>query len=128
MNEPSPLHEMFRLQEELNIRVGCNIPLVRVDPSLQDFWIQRFNKAITQENSELLDCTAWKWWRKAQTFDPQNAKVEVIDLFHFVISAAQVLGMSADDVFEAYLKKNAVNHQRQDTGYVVKDENDCRHI
>jgi hypothetical protein len=26
------------------------------------------------------------------------------------------------------LKKNAVNHQRQDSGYVKKDENDSRHI
>jgi dimeric dUTPase (all-alpha-NTP-PPase superfamily) len=128
MKEQSALHEMFRLQEELNIRVGCNIPVIRIDPASQDEWIQKFSRAIGQENGELLDSTGWKWWRKSQTFDPQNAKVEVIDLFHFIISAAQVLGMSADDVFEAYLKKNAVNHQRQDAGYVVKDENDCRHI
>ena len=54
--------------------------------------------------------------------------MEVVDLFHFLISAAQVLGMSADDVYNAYLKKNAVNFQRQDSGYTVKDENDSKHI
>jgi dimeric dUTPase (all-alpha-NTP-PPase superfamily) len=32
--------------------------------------------------------------------------------------------MSADDVFNAYVKKNQVNLQRQDSGYVVKDETD----
>jgi len=26
------------------------------------------------------------------------------------------------------LKKNAVNHQRQDSGYVKKDETDSKHI
>ena len=30
---------------------------------------------------------------------------------------AQVLGMSADDVFNAYVKKNEVNFKRQDDGY-----------
>ncbi|MBT6850264.1 MAG: dUTPase, partial [Opitutae bacterium] len=43
-------------------------------------------------------------------------------------SLAQVLGMSADDVYDAYLKKNKVNHQRQDSGYSEKDESDSRHI
>ena len=57
-----------------------------------------------------------------------DARVEVVDLFHFLISMAQVLGMSADDVFAAYVKKNAVNFQRQDSGYVKKDHDDSKHI
>jgi hypothetical protein len=36
--------------------------------------------------------------------------------------------MTPDDVYQAYLKKNAVNHQRQDSGYVQKDETDSKHI
>jgi dimeric dUTPase (all-alpha-NTP-PPase superfamily) len=51
-----------------------------------------------------------------------------VDLFHFLISLAQVMGMTAEDVHEAYLKKNKVNHNRQDSGYSTKDENDSRHI
>ena len=43
------------------------------------------------------------------------------------INAAH-MGMSADDVYEAYLKKNKVNHNRQDSGYSSKDEDDSRHI
>jgi len=31
-------------------------------------------------------------------------------------------------VFAAYVKKNAVNFQRQESGYAVKDENDNKHI
>jgi dimeric dUTPase (all-alpha-NTP-PPase superfamily) len=38
------------------------------------------------------------------------------------------MGMSADDVFQAYLKKNKVNHNRQESGYSSKDEDDSRHI
>lgn len=126
MNEPDKLQEMFRLQWDLNVRCGC--PLGQMSDSEKNDWLLKFARCITQETAELTDSCAWKHWKKNQPFDQQNAKVEVVDLFHFVISAAQVLGMSADDVFEAYLKKNQVNHQRQDSGYVVKDENDCRHI
>ena len=43
-------------------------------------------------------------------------------------TSSQVLGMSADDVFNAYVKKNEVNFKRQDSGYVVKDEADSKHI
>jgi dimeric dUTPase (all-alpha-NTP-PPase superfamily) len=39
-----------------------------------------------------------------------------------------VLGMSADDVFAAYTKKNEVNFKRQDSGYTKKDEDDSKHI
>jgi len=39
-----------------------------------------------------------------------------------------VLGMSADDVFAAYVKKNEVNFKRQESGYVKKHEEDSRHI
>ena len=52
----------------------------------------------------------------------------MVDLFHFLISLAQVLGMSADDVFNAYVRKNEVNFKRQETGYTVKDEHDSKHI
>ena len=36
-------------------------------------------------------------------------------------------GMSADDVFAAYMK-NKVNFKRQETGYAVKDHDDSKHI
>jgi dimeric dUTPase (all-alpha-NTP-PPase superfamily) len=70
----------------------------------------------------------WKWWAKYQTFDKQNARVEVVDLMHFLISLALVLEMTPEDFYTAYTKKHSVNLSRQDTGYVKKDENDSRHI
>ena len=76
----------------------------------------------------MTDSVPWKWWAKYQKFDKQNARVEVADLFHFLISLAQVLDMSADDIFQAYRKKNEVNFQRQDSGYTAKDANDSKHI
>ena len=91
-------------------------------------WVLNYCRAMTQEVAELTDSVPWKWWAKYQKFDKQNARVEVADLFHFLVSLAQVLDMSADDIFEAYRKKNEVNFQRQDSGYTAKDANDSKHI
>ncbi len=120
------LEEIFSLQDELNSRIG--VITQGLDDEEQRKWILNYVRAMQQELAELTDSVPWKWWAKYQEFDKQNARVEVVDLFHFLISLAQVLGMSADDVYDAYLKKNKVNHQRQDSGYSEKDESDSRHI
>lgn len=114
------------MQEELNSRIG--VDLKNIDQEEKTKWILNYTRAMQQELAELTDSVPWKWWAKYQDFDEQNAKVEVVDLFHFLVSLAQTLGMTADDVFEAYIAKNKVNHQRQDSGYREKDEADSRHI
>jgi dimeric dUTPase (all-alpha-NTP-PPase superfamily) len=120
------LQEIFRMQDELNKRIGVDTASLSDEEKAK--WVLNYTRAMTQEIAELVDSVPWKWWAKYQKFDEQNARVEVVDLFHFLISLAQVLGMSADDVYQAYLKKNAVNHKRQETGYAVKDEHDSKHI
>jgi len=120
------LEEIFQLQEGLNKRIGVDTSTLTEEEKIQ--WVLNYTRAMQQETAELIDSVPWKWWAKYQEFDEQNARVEVIDLFHFLISAAQVLGMTADDVYEAYTKKNKVNHDRQDSGYQTKDESDSKHI
>jgi dimeric dUTPase (all-alpha-NTP-PPase superfamily) len=120
------LEEIFQMQDALNRRIGVNLPPPTDEEKAK--WILNYTRAMQQETAELIDSVPWKWWAKYQKFDEQNAKVEVVDLFHFLVSLAQTLGMTADDVYQAYLKKNAVNHQRQDSGYAKKDEADSKHI
>ena len=126
MTSPDKLEEIFRLQGVLNKRIGVDLDHLSEEEKTK--WVLNYTRAMTQEISELIDSVPWKWWAKYQKFDDQNARVEVIDLFHFLISIAQALGMTADDVFQAYVKKNEVNHQRQESGYAKKDEADSRHI
>lgn len=123
---PDKLEEIFRLQDQLNKRIGMDAAALTDEQRVQ--WVLNYTRAMTQETAELVDSVPWKWWAKYQKFDVQNARVEVVDLFHFLISIAQVLGMTAEDVYQAYVKKNQVNHQRQDSGYTAKDETDSRHI
>ncbi len=126
METKDKLEEIFRLQKELNERIGVQLDGLSDEDKAK--WVLNYSRAMSQEMAELIDSMPWKWWAKYQKFDEQNARVEVIDLFHFLISLAQTLGMSPDDVYQAYLKKNKVNHQRQESGYSTKDESDSKHI
>lgn len=120
------LTTLFEMQNQLNKRIGVDVEHMNDEEQIQ--WTLNYCRAMSQEIAELTDSVPWKWWAKYQTFDKQNCRVEVVDMFHFLISLAQVLGMSADDVFEAYTKKHAVNVQRQENGYTQKDDDDSRHI
>lgn len=124
--EPDQLRELFRMQKALNERIGVHTYQMPEEEKTK--WVLNYCRAMTQELAELTDSVPWKWWAKYQKFDEQNARVEVVDLFHFLISLAQVLGMNADDIFAAYVKKNEVNFKRQETGYTTKDHDDSKHI
>ena len=120
------LDKIFEMQEKLNRRIGINLDDLGDDEKIK--WILNYSRALQQEVSELIDSVPWKWWAKYQKFDRQNARVEVVDIVHFLVSIAQVLGMSADDIFDAYCKKNAINHERQGSGYVTKNKDDSRSV
>ncbi len=126
MEKPDQLRELFRMQQLLNERIGVKTEGMTEEEKTK--WLLNYCRAMSQELAELTDSVPWKWWAKYQKFDEQNARVEVVDLFHFLISLAQELGMSADDVFNAYVKKNEVNFKRQESGYSTKDEHDSKHI
>ena len=120
------LEKIFDLQKNLNQRIGVNTD--EMDDEEKIRWVLNYTRAMQQEIAELIDSVPWKWWAKYQKFDQQNAKVEVVDLFHFLISIAQVIGMTPEDIYQAYLKKNEVNHSRQDSGYTEKNQKDSKHI
>lgn len=120
------LDTIFEMQDTLNQRIG--VVTENLSEEEKTKWVLNYTRAMQQEIAELIDSVPWKWWAKYQEFDEQNAKVEIVDLFHFLISLAQVMGMTPDDVYNAYVKKNQVNHNRQESGYEDKDESDSRHI
>lgn len=124
--ETAKLEIMFAMQYELSKRTGIDHQALNDEERIQ--WILNYARGLQQEVAELIDSVPWKWWAHYQKMDLQNARVELIDVFHFLISIAQVLGMSAEDFFQVYCKKNKINHCRQDSGYLQKDGDDCRSI
>ncbi len=133
------LRELFKLQAELNRRVGFDAEALRknFDPQTAGKWLNDYIAAASNELEELRDCTFWKHWcseakagRRFELHDVQNARVEVIDLLFFWISLAQCVGLSAEEVYNLYRQKLEINHQRQDGDYSMtsKDEVDNKRI
>lgn len=73
--------------------------------------------AIIHEAVELQRLTNWKWWRKMLEFDENQAKEELIDIWHFVVDASIELGMTPQNILDEYVKKNQINKDRQKNGY-----------
>jgi dimeric dUTPase (all-alpha-NTP-PPase superfamily) len=128
------LTEIFAMQRDLNRYTLAkndqgDYDAIAEDRELQNQWVRNYALAMTQEISELVDSTNWKWWRtKVDLFDEQNLRVELVDILHFWVSACQVMGLEAEDVHRMYMQKNAINRKRQDEGYLEKDESDNRSI
>ena len=71
---------------------------------------------MRQESAEAIDSLNWKWWKKEDD-DWDNIKIELVDMLHFWVSMCTIAGLSAEDVINLYLKKNQLNHKRQNEGY-----------
>jgi dimeric dUTPase (all-alpha-NTP-PPase superfamily) len=73
--------------------------------------------AIIHEAVELQRTTNWKWWKKPVSFNKDEAKEELIDIWHFVVQASLELGLTTEDILDEYKKKNEINRERQKSGY-----------
>ena len=73
--------------------------------------------AIIHEAVELQRTTNWKWWKKPVSFNKDEAKEELIDIWHFVVQASLELGLTPEDILDEYERKNEINRKRQKSGY-----------
>lgn len=73
--------------------------------------------AIIHEAVELQRTTNWKWWKKPTKFNEEEAKEELIDIWHFVVQASLELKLTPDDILDEYKRKNEINRDRQRNGY-----------
>ena len=53
------LEEIFRLQNELNRRIGVNLPPPTDGEKIK--WVLNYTRALQQETAELIDSVPWKW-------------------------------------------------------------------
>ena len=73
--------------------------------------------AIIHEAVELQRTTNWKWWKTPTKFNQDDAKEELVDIWHFVVQASLELGLTPDEILDEYRRKNDINRQRQKEGY-----------
>jgi len=73
--------------------------------------------AIIHEAVELHRTTNWKWWKKPLPFNQDDAREELIDIWHFVVQASLELNLTPEDILNEYKRKNEINRNRQKNGY-----------
>jgi hypothetical protein len=135
MEKEDRLAQIFRMQKELMYRIGVPVPQFIYGPDGQVdegqlqvlyYWIQKMGECIIHEGVELRDWTPWKHWsrqlgnkvpiRQGSAEHIKEIRTEVIDLVHFVVELAVLVGLEPDDLVQAYVEKNEINHQRQEKG------------
>lgn len=77
MSVADQLSQMLALQAKFN---SVALPTWREQPPA-------FNRAIWMECAELIDGhLPWKWWKKAPDGDITQAHIELVDIWHFLMS------------------------------------------
>jgi dimeric dUTPase (all-alpha-NTP-PPase superfamily) len=106
------LDKIFQLQKDLASFVSSERY-----PRTKEDRVSALCTAITHEAIELQRLTNWKWWKNKVDFDEDQAREELIDIWHFVVQMAIELDISPKSILDEYLKKNRINRQRHQEGY-----------
>ena len=106
------LDSIFALQKGLENMMNLNRY-----PSDVEGRITALCTAIIHEAVELQRTTNWKWWKKPTKFNEEEAKEELIDIWHFVVQASLELKLTPEDILDEYKRKNKINKDRQRNGY-----------
>ncbi|MGM0409151.1 MAG: dUTPase [Bacillota bacterium] len=113
-NKTDMLKDLFELQKKMQLRLNDdNIPGMKPER------IPMTVTSIISELGEILEeQQAWKDWKEnPNSPDLDNLRMEVADLWHFVINLTLYLGMDSEDLYQEFLDKNKINHKRQDNNY-----------
>ena len=126
MKESDQLQEMFRLRQQFMCRMKEVHPLVYPEwpVDLSDKKSQQAIRDVALKGVEemfeaLGHLKNWKPHRMTELkqFDKDKFLEEVVDAFNYFFSLLVLTGTSANDLFEAYRKKDHIIHQRLDEGY-----------
>jgi dimeric dUTPase (all-alpha-NTP-PPase superfamily) len=133
------LEDLFKAQAELNelaldkakasttfahiMWQGKEDEVEKTPLGLTNVWLKNYLWALKDEVRELEDEVLNKFWSKDK-LDMQNIRVEVVDLWHFLISISQVVGLDAKDLMNLYKQKYEVNVKRQLTNYSKETKHD----
>ena len=97
------LDELFSKQKNFQFHTGFN-------PELKDIC-----SALMSEGGELW-ATCGKWWKKRQSTREKQVE-ETVDILHFFLTLCLRLGITPQELYDAYCEKLKVNYQRQADGY-----------
>ena len=107
------LDDIFDKQIHLQSRIHYG------DRRLPDVQLDKIPMTVTSivaELGEILHAQhGWKDYHQSTVpIRKKDLDLEVADLWHFVINLTMQLGYSAEETYDCFLKKNKINHERQD--------------
>lgn len=104
------LDHIFTLQEQFDQELIQRRQLTNWDAAE---WVQHQVLAMVAELAELLAEVNFKWWKNPEPLNEVAIREELVDILHFFIGMCLQMGISAEDLYQAYLTKNKENLARQ---------------
>ncbi|MEG2084401.1 MAG: dUTPase [Clostridia bacterium] len=104
------LDKIFFMQNKFDSDLIKNRHLEDITP---EQWIQKQVLAMLSELSELLDEVNFKWWKNPKPLDKPATKEELVDILHFFVGMCLRMGMTSEELYQIYMKKNKENFDRQ---------------
>ena len=110
------MDELFDLQIKLQKRLGYNPKNESQELDDQEY-INLMFIALIEEAVEFIKETPYKPWKKSMKLNEQNARKEIVDMWHFLINLSLAMGLTPESLYKEFNKKNKMNHRRQVYGY-----------
>lgn len=108
---------MDKLQKMLDLQKNLDEVLGFTSRPIQTKINDNFMSGL-HEWCELHNLSHWKKWKKKFN-EPTNEETleEFVDMLHFILQYAILRGYTSDIIYEGYIKKNKINHERKKKGY-----------
>ena len=126
MSNDDQLQKMFELREKFmhalmkkNPNIYPEWPVDVKNKKSQQAIRDTALKGVEEVFESLAGLKNWKSHRETvnDEFDHDHFLEEMVDSFNYFISVLVLLGITADDFFDAYVKKDQIIHSRLNSGY-----------
>lgn len=111
------LTRMLEMQRKLQLMYNKGKAIEDFTPEERMAAIRENVLACTDELHEAMDETGWKPWATSNHINVEAFHSEMVDAWHFFMNLMLHSGMTSDDLYQGYVKKNAINIKRQADGY-----------
>jgi len=128
MNDNIEIEDTFELIYKMQHDLNCIVGKDTINDPDKLNWLFGYAYQVNDEARELEKCCLTKWWVEEYknggelfktVLNKENAKIEAIDVLHFLISIFQLLDMTPKDVLQVYKLKHKVNIERQINKYSI---------
>lgn len=87
--------------------------VININTPINQYIIKDMAYRCITEIVEATECLKNKPWKQTHVLtDKEHMKEEIADALHFFIELCLLLGITAEDLFSYYMKKNGVNGWR----------------